>query len=256
MRRFLAPVLCCLAVCFLAPTSAISDEIVGSEGTLSANPSDAASIIGDIRYRVVEKFVVEFGYTLQKANVRIHPKEAGVHFVPIIDNRQASKGFVLIKGKAWTLNLELPHGTAASYSVRSNLDGTVDLIQKKISSKFQPSSFYPTRENVGGFTPISYRSMQTLKADGNGVNGSFMPVAYYLQGYDYCMYTSKVGVNFGCWSPSDNPFGYYHVTTYRKGSPITSRSQAWYADWKGRTVICPRTVTQTLTFVQCGFPPD
>lgn len=100
----------------------------------------------------------------------------------------------------------------------------------------------------------------TILRGTNGEKGDFKFLVKKASstGSNWCQYTSKVSVHYACITLDGNPFGYYHVQTYRQGDTITWNHFSWWADYKGRGISCPLNEEwwSPYKWVVCGFPPD
>src|SRR4029077_19487012 len=71
----------------------------------------------------------------------------------------------------------------------------------------------------------------------------------------YCSYVSKYGVWWSCFDWPGNPAAYYYVTTTRWGATYCCPDQpTWYADYRGRLVVCPGQQTGSPSYLSPRRP--
>ncbi len=205
--------------------------------TAYASDADLLMYASDTRYVKTKSFVEASGFALdENRGVVRDAGDISVLLIPVIDNFNKEKGILSISKKIWTLSMMI-NGIIGVYDITIDDYGKVSILKKALTKSL-------TSVDAGNsFIRVGYRGYAKKVS---------------LTGYDWCMYTSEVGFNMGCWNPSSNPFAYYNVTTYRKGDPITWDHYGWYADWRGYAVACPLNEVSGSPFkwVQCGFPPD
>ncbi len=189
------------------------------------------NIRNDIRYSVIQDLVRQSSLNLDEEGILNQQTSKGVAIlVPVVDKFESVVGILSIHDGVWRLSFST-NDTTEAYNVKIDEKGSVKLEKDKGSdSNFKKTVF--RSEDSGNLQEVS------------------------MTGSNWCMYTSKIGINFGCWSPDSNPFAYYFVATYREGSKITKYSQLYRADYKGRAVVCPVKDSKVINLPQCGFPPD
>ncbi|MEY3784261.1 MAG: hypothetical protein RLZZ230_583 [Candidatus Parcubacteria bacterium] len=205
----------------------------------SANAQEINSVLdksrNDARYLSAENLVNEFGLVLDEDKFMLREVSKNVALlIPVMNSARESVGSFSIYGEKWKIAFFV-NGSIKAFNILVDEGGFSSVEELNPEDNFlKKMVFTPDYSQNGGFLKTS------------------------ITGSNYCMYTSKVGMDFrtGCWSPDENPFSYYFVVTYREGSKITKYSQSWWADYKGRAVVCPRKDTKVIKLPQCGFPPD
>lgn len=189
------------------------------------------NIKNDIRYSVVLSLVKQSSLNFDEENILHQKTSSGLAtLIPVIDESEITVGLLSIHDGIWRISFSVNNVTEA-YDVKVDERGSVKLEKpQKVEFGFKKTVF--NSEEAGSLQEVS------------------------MTGSSWCMYTSKIGINFGCWSPDSNPFAYYFVATYREGSNITKYSQLYRADYKSRAVVCPVKDSKVLNLPQCGFPPD
>jgi hypothetical protein len=184
-------------------------------------------VLNDPRFIALEGLVDENGLTLDHK-----PKK------PKVSDPDVKKGTLLFSA------FDTAGEEAGLLSVYNDFYGLSVVIDNKATS------FYAELDSDGNVNIVE----DSIEG---GVEPDFSTQGGPQWGYNWCIYVSKLSVSFACWNPQDNPFGYYFVSTYREGDPITPYWQAWWADYRGRIVVCPRNEKPWSPFLwtQCGFPP-
>lgn len=210
------------------------------EGITAILESDLVSlvnnIIEDARYEVLEKVVKERRFHLdpRQAKGLLYPEGYQTVFVPVLDRKGSEKGFLASSDNIWTLSIAVGKGN------------------KQILESFVAEI------GDGGQVIVEVGSLESVNHNArDSVPVPMIPPELQVLSTGYCVYVSKVGLNFGCWSPSDNPFGYYYVWTYRFGPPIDPWNHSWRVCWWGSAHICPRydNAGSPWYFPVCGFAP-
>lgn len=203
----------------------VSGIVFADKTTLGEN------IKSDIRYSIALNLVKQFSLNFDEENISHQETHRGIAtLVPVVDESESVVGILSVHDGKWRISFSV-NDTTEAFDIKNDERGSVKLEKpEKVDSNFKKTVFNP------------------------GEAGNLQEVS--MTGSNWCMYTSKIGINFGCWSPDSNPFAYYFVATYREGSRITKYSQLYRADYKGRAVVCPIKDTKVLNLPQCGFPPD
>jgi hypothetical protein len=214
------------------PASDASEVLTITRDGVSALAQDeVASLVAvtttDARYSILQEVA-------QQRKLRFDPTRARglasegreAVFVPVFDLKGADVGFLTHSDDSWTLSL----------SFRSDDAAIVEGFTARIDSHGKPiveAHVMPTSAGLG---------------DQGRVTSSASASCQYVSGY---------GFNFGCWSPSDNPFGYYYTNVYRYGTTPDPSSPSWWACYQGYIHVCPRYESPGSPFIYpvCGFPP-
>ena len=228
MEKTLKLVLCCLMVMIVhaAAVAQSSVELLGSS---------LREVLDNPRYVAAEDLTARQGFRLDAdASVPRETPDGFAVLVPVVNAAGETVGMLSVHQEVWRLSMQTDVEIQAFELV---MDGDV-VVPIKRDAKNATS-------RRGGLY-----SMLHMDADFGGLT------EVWMTGDNWCMYTSKIGVNIGCWSPDSNPFGYYYVTTYRKGDMINWNHYTWRSDYKGRGIACPLNEQTVLNMPQCGFPPD
>lgn len=197
--------------------------------------SSLKEVLDNPRYLEARNLAARQGFRLDAdASVPRETPDGFAVLVPVVSAAGETVGVLSVHQEIWRLSMQTDSEIQAFELV---MDGNVVVPIKRHEE-----------------SPVSRKgNLHSMLHTGNRTDG-FIDV--WMVGDNWCMYTSKIGVNIGCWSPDSNPFGYYYVTTYRKGDMINWNHYTWRSDYKGRGIACPLNEQTVLNMPQCGFPPD
>lgn len=212
-----------------------SEELVAMRVGTTVMPkretaSRARAILSDARYAALERVAISRQFSLDKARIKglVFPEGSRTIFIPAFDKQGRESGFLASDGKSWTLSLIDQKGERAveTYLAKLELDrrAIVEAGPKPKVLDPEGAHYEPVKSTTGSSAS--------------------------------CQYVSKYSVNFGCWSPNSNPFGYYYVQVFRWGYTPDPRSPTWRACYRGAIHICPRYDSGIYSLPQCGFPPS
>lgn len=191
--------------------------------------SRAKAVLSDARYAALKRVADKRRISLDASRLKglVFPEGNRTVFVPALDRQGRESGFLASDGTSWTLSLITQEevGSFEAYLAKFAEDGRVIV--------------------EAGPTP--------KRDEDDGVH--YQQAAGSAGGPTSCQYVSKYGINFGCWVPNSNPFGYYYVQTYRWGTTPDPRSPSWRACYRGSIHVCPRYDSGTYNLPICGFPP-
>jgi len=199
--------------------------------TVFANIITDENIRTDARYIFSQDLLKQYSLSFDEDNISYRETSSGsAILIPVVDDSESVVGLLSVHNEIWRVSFSINQVNEASY-IMIDEEGLV--------------KFEKYEESESGFKKTVFRSEDMGKLQEVSMTGS-----------NWCLYTSKIGINFGCWIPDSNPFAYYFVATYREGPRITRFSQSYRADYKGRAVLCPVKDTKVLNLPQCGFPLD
>jgi hypothetical protein len=148
-------------------------------------------------------------------------------FVPVLDQREKEKGFLVNSGEVWALSLIFENGpTKIPETFMAKIVG---------GGSVTVEVGYATKGNSVGLPHIASKTISAA-----------------------CQYVKNTGFDFSCFALPDNPFGQYYTTYYRYGTNPSPTIYAWWACYKGAAHACPlnEAAGSPYVWVTCGAPPD
>lgn len=210
------------------------------EGVIEVNGEEAAvalrDVTRDVRYAALQRIAADRGLRPEqlRAKAVLLPEGDRAAFVPVVNSKGEERGFLASGGGEWTLSLEIEQTNGPLVETyRATIgDSGRAIVEAVARPDVETESAEPSGPRIAPNAVITYPTKT-------------------------CSYVSSYSINFGCFNPRSNPFGYYYVTTTRYGYTPDPRSPSWWACYRGSTHVCPRFETRgKITMPRCGLPPE